>query len=97
MVNEVRIFRLKVRSTNLKVRAPRSDLFEEGDDLPRFGHVPDIDAEADDPGVMFKDTLNDLASGLGRLKLDDPGLRLKRAHVRVQITQSHRGVDELGI
>src|ERR1700679_1777806 len=67
------------------------------DHLGRFRHVPDIDAEADDPGFAGEQDFRDVQRTLVDVKLRDYRARLQFAEIGEEITQPERGVDELRV
>ena len=75
----------------------RSDLLEKRDHLSRFDNVPDVDSEPYNRRLLLKEALYDLPSRLRRLVLNDGGTGLKLREIGVEVTQSNRSVDELGV
>ena len=70
---------------------------EQGDDLRRRRHVPNVDAEADDARIVRKDGLDDFQRALVDVELGQRRPRLKVAQIRHEIAQPKRRMQIAGV
>jgi hypothetical protein len=73
------------------------EAFEEGHDLLGLADVPDIDAEADDAGLLGEDGFDDVGGVLLEIELEEGGARLKIGEIGVEVAQAEGGMNIAGI
>ncbi len=71
----------------------RPDAFDGSDDLGGGFDVPDIDAEADDFGIVRQQDFRDVERTLIDVELGEARARLQVAKIGQQVAQAERGVD----
>ena len=59
--------------------------------------VPDVNAEADDFGILREQDFRDVERALVDVELGEAGARLQFAEIGQQIAQAERGVDVLRV
>lgn len=74
-----------------------SEAFEEADDLGGGRGVPDVDAEADDAGLVLEDGLDDVHGSSVEVEFEQDGVRAQIPEVGHQIAQSEGRVDVFGV
>ncbi len=74
-----------------------ADAFEEGDHVARGAGVPDVDAEANDAGVVAEDGFDDVEGALVDVELDEDSARLEGSQIGEEIAEAECGVNELGV
>ena len=74
-----------------------ADAFEQGDDLRRLLHIPNIDAETDDAWLVRENGLHDLQRLLVDDELGYAGAILKLPQVRHEVAKAEGGVDVFGV
>ena len=75
----------------------RLDALDGGNDLGGGLDVPDINAEADNFGILREEDFRDVERALVDVKFYEAGARLERAEVGQQVAQAERGVDVLRV
>lgn len=73
------------------------EAFEEGDELEGGLDVPNIDAEANDTGLLGEDRFGDVDGVLLKIELEEGGAGLKFGEVGVEVSQAEGGMDIAGI
>jgi hypothetical protein len=74
-----------------------TEAFEEGDEVSGWGGVPDIDAEADDFGLLGEDGFGDVEEALVDVEFKETGARLEVAEVGEQVAQAESAVRVPGV
>ncbi len=69
------------------------DAFDGSDDFGGLLDVPDVNAEADNFGVLREEDFRDVERTLVDVELGEARARLERAEIGQQIAQAKRGVD----
>ena len=71
----------------------RSNALDGCHDFRGWRHVPDVDAEADDPGILRQQRFGNVHGSLIDVELHQLCARTERAEIGHEVTQSERGVN----
>jgi hypothetical protein len=73
------------------------DLLDGSDDFGRLFNIPDVNAKADDFGMLRKEDFRYVERTLVDVEFGEAGARFQIAEIGQQIAEAERGVDELRV